>query len=86
MGRSIFGFIKSEHRSQAMVPIHTQDTEAWVVSEIAQMIWGTEPTLYIFEANVARDGLHSMQFRFLRALNKMKNLVPLNDVERDETH
>ena len=55
------------------------------MSEIAQMIWGAEPTPHIFQANVARDGPHSMQFRFLRALNKMKNNVPPNDVERDET-
>ena len=33
-------FIKFEHRSQATVPIHMQDTKAWALFEIAQMIWG----------------------------------------------
>ena len=79
-------FVRSEHRSQATVSIHTQDTEAWVVSEIAQMIWGAEPTPYIFQANVARYGPHSMQFRFFRALNKIKNHVTPNEVKTDEMH
>ena len=79
-------FIKSEHRSQATVPIHTQDTEVWAMSKIAQIILGAEPIPHIVQANGGRDGPHSMQFQFLRALNKMKNHVPPNDVERDKTH
>ena len=81
-------FTKSEHQSQAKRPITTQDTKAWAVSEIAQMIWGAKPTPHIFQAkfNVARDKPHFMQFQCFRALNNMTAHVPPNDVERDETH
>ena len=48
-----------------MVPIHTQDTEAWAMSEIAQMVWGAKPTPHIFKPMLLEMDHILCSFNFL---------------------